>query len=176
MNRNLFSLTLFGIFLSCHTTVSAQTGTRINEAVGSTTQNIIWFSEPHEIEEVRQLLVEGNNRLALQVAEAYVKRMERVHGVQAQSRMYHGLNALCSALTSNGDLGKAVEACDQAIELYPDQWQAYNNRGTARYLSRQYDLAIQDYRYALEKRPDSNDINDIIQHNINLAETRRSTN
>jgi len=97
-----------------------------------------------------------------------------VGGSEAQQRRYYGLNALCAALTSTGKLSEAIDTCSQAITLNSTLWQALNNRGTAYFVSGQIDLALTDYRQALIQVQESETLTDLIQHNIRLAEAKKS--
>lgn len=152
--------------------VSAQTGTRISKE-SNYPENVIWFSEPSEIVNIRQLLQEGKSQAAIDRARTYAASLEHVSGVEARIRYYFALNALCSALAANGNLQEAIETCNKAIGIYASRWQAFNNRGTAYYLSRRYDLALEDYRQALTLLSESEEKTEIIQHNIELAESRK---
>ena len=99
------------------------------------------ISQPLEITDISLLLQEGEKERAVKKARAYVASLENVDGFEAQQRRYYGLNALCAALTSTGELDEAIDTCNQAIKLYPTRWQALNTRGTAYYVSGQIDLA-----------------------------------
>jgi Flp pilus assembly protein TadD len=55
---------------------------------------------------------------------------------------------LCIAYASTGEAQRASEACDAAIELRPESWRAYNNRGAANWLAGERDAAISDFRMA----------------------------
>lgn len=173
MKGKILLLVISGIFtLTGHFNVIAETGTRIKGGGGMYPENVIWFNESREIAYIRQLLQDGKKQLAIEKARSYVARMENIAGFEALVRRYYGLNALCSALTSTGDLSEAINTCSEAIELYPTRWQAINNRGTAHYVSRQYNLAMQDYKQALNIKPDAGRATEIIQHNIKLTEAK----
>lgn len=51
------------------------------------------------------------------------------------------------------DFDSAIKLCDKALELNPDNFFAYNNRGRAYYNLRQYERAIQDFNKAIELNP-----------------------
>jgi len=175
MNKKIIIIILFLLFVSAdHYKVFAQsTGTRINKVDSAYPESVIWFSQPREINDIRLLLQEGKKARAVKKARAYVASLENVGGVEAQQRSYYGLNALCAALTSTGELDEAIDTCSQAITLYPTRWQALNNRGTAYYVSRQIDLALRDYRQALKQVQGSETLTGLIQHNIRLAEEKK---
>lgn len=173
MKRKILLLCLTGLFaLSGHVDVIAETGSRIIGGGGKYPGNVIWFTEPREINDIRLLLQAGKKQLAVEKSRSYVARMVQVPGFEALVRLYYGLNALCSALTSIGDLSEAIDTCSDAIEIYPARWQAINNRGTAYYVSRQYTQAMQDYKQALNIKPNAGRATEIIQHNIKLTETK----
>jgi Flp pilus assembly protein TadD len=152
--------------------VWAQTGTRIRDGGGKAPEIVVWFNEPSEVTDIRLLLQQGRKQLAVEKARAYVTDIENLPGGEAQVRLYFGLSALCSALTSTGEWQEAIDACTRAIGLFPSRWQAFNNRGVAHYMSGQFDKAMQDYRQALSLVQDSEPIVDLIEHNIGLANAR----
>ena len=154
--------------------VQAQTGTHIKEAGGKAPETVVWFTEPTEITEIRLLIQAGRKQLAVAKAREFLDKMKGISGEEARLRRYFGHSALCSALTVSGKLPEAVESCNKAIKLYPDRWQAYNNRGVAYYLSAQLDRALQDYNHALTKVQGSEPLVELIQHNIDLAQAKKS--
>ncbi len=52
-----------------------------------------------------------------------------------------------------GDYDRAIAELDRAIELDPDSWSYYRDRGIARYLTGAYDEAIADYESAIALQP-----------------------
>jgi len=176
MNRIIFSFTSFIIIVfTCHPDVSlAQTGTRIEGNTTKQPQTVVWFSEPTEITEIRLLLQSGKKQAAVDRARVFVDNLKTIGGVEARIRRYFGLSALCSALTATGELNEAIDSCSKAIDLYPRRWQALNNRGVAYYLSGQLDQALQDYNQALTTVQPSDALTELIQHNITLAEAKKS--
>jgi len=176
MNRKILIIFLSLLFVSVyHYKVIAQpTGTRVKEVDNTYTEFIIWFSQPHEITEIRLLMQKGKKARAVKKARAYVASLENVGGAEAQQRRYYGLNALCAALTSTGELDEAIDTCSQAITLFPTRWQVLNTRGTAYYVSGQIDLALKDYQQALSQVQGSETLTNLIQHNIGLAEAKKS--
>lgn len=152
--------------------VQAQTGTHIKEAGGKAPETVVWFTEPREITEIRLLIQAGKKELAVVKAREFLDKMKGISGEEARLRRYFGHSALCSALTVSGKLPEAIESCDNAINLYPDRWQAYNNRGVAYYMSAQLDRALQDYNRALTKVQGSEPLEELIQHNIDLVKAK----
>ena len=176
MNRIKLIVLLSLLFISngIYEVVAQQTGTRINGADSFYPGTVLWLDQPHEIGAIRLLLQEGKNERAVEKARDYVESLENVRGAQAKQRRYYGLNALCAALTSTGELNEAIDTCNQAIALYPTRWLALNSHGTAYYVSGQIDLALTDYRKALSQVEASEAETDLIQHNIRLAEAKKS--
>ena len=54
------------------------------------------------------------------------------------------------ALSDRGDYEDAIERFTRAIELDPDYWYAYNNRGMALWATGRRDDGIRDYERAKE--------------------------
>jgi len=150
------------------------TGTRIKDAESAYPETVVWFSPPSEITDIRVLLQEGKKELAVKRAREYVAGLENVPGYQAEQIRYFALNALCAALTSSGETKEAIETCSRAIELYPTAWEALNTRGTAYYISGQIDLALEDYRKALSRVPESGSTAELIRFNLGLAEKKKT--
>jgi len=176
MNRKILIVLLSLLFVSAgiYEVVAQSTGTRIKEGARGYPESVLWLTQPHEITAIRLLLQEGKKERAVEKARGYVASLENVRGAEAKQRRYYGLSALCAALTSTGELNEAIDACGQAIALYPTRWQALNNRGTAHYVSGQFDLALTDYRKALDQMGLSESVADLLQHNIRLAEDKKS--
>ncbi|MBF8269851.1 MAG: TPR REGION protein [Gammaproteobacteria bacterium] len=174
MNRKILILALVAVYVSTsHIIAWAQTGSHIKDGGGKMPETVVWFDEPREITDIRLLLQEGKNQLAVDKARDYVANLRNVPGVDAEKRRYFGLSALCSALTSSGELAEAIKACSDAIEIYPTRWQALNNRGVAHYVSGQLDQSLQDYRQALSLVRDLVPVTELLQHNIALAEAKK---
>jgi tetratricopeptide (TPR) repeat protein len=176
MNRKILIVLLSLLFVSAgiYEVIAQQTGTRIKGADSSYPEMVLWLDQPYEIDAIRLLLKEGKKERAVEKARDYVESLENVNGVEAKQRRYYGLNALCAALTSTGELNEAIDTCSQAIALYPTSWLALNSRGTAYYVSGQIDLALKDYRKALSQGGASEAEVNLIQHNISLAEAKKS--
>jgi tetratricopeptide (TPR) repeat protein len=176
MNRKILIVLLSLLFVSAgiYEVVAQQTGTRIKGADSSYPETVLWLDQPYEIDAIRLLLQEGKKERAVEKARDYVESLENARGVEAKQRRYYGLNALCAALTSTGELNEAIDTCNQAIALYPTSWLALNSRGTAYYLSGQIELALMDYRKALSRVEGLEAETDLIKHNISLAEAKKS--
>ena len=152
----------------------AQTGSRITGSPHNAPETVVWFSEPQEITDIRLLLQAGKKQEAVELARQYLDKLHGVVGTEAQVLRYYGFNALCAALTSTGQLHEAIENCSRAIKLFPKRWQALNNRGVAYYVWGRIDLALQDYSLALSQVQNSKPLTDLIQHNIDLANAKKS--
>lgn len=176
MNRTILSAGIFSLlaYACLANTAQAQTGSRIRDNTQKSPETVVWFTEPQEITDIRLLLQQGRKQEAVARARDFLDRLKGVGGTEAQVRRYYGLSALCSALTTTGDLDEAIESCSKAIELYPRRWQALNNRGVAYYLSGRYDQSLQDYDRALQASQSSEPLKELIQHNIDLVQARKS--
>jgi len=171
---SVFIISLLFVSAGQYNVAAQQTGTRIKDSDSPYMQSVVWFTQPREITDIRLLLQEGKKELAVEKARAYVASLENVDGAEALQRRYFALNALCAALTTTGKLEEAIDSCDRAVMINPSLWQALNNRGTAHYVSGQIDLALKDYRKALSLVEGSEPLVDLIQHNIRLAEAKKS--
>lgn len=76
---------------------------------------------------------------------------------------------LCVAHYLQSDLEIALEYCNTAIKLAPNQWISYNNRGNVLIANGSFDEAEASYKKALKLFPKS----EIIQKNLKLALTRK---
>ena len=175
MNRKILIVLLSLLFVSggVYEVVAQQTGTRIKDVDNIASESVFWLKQPHEINTILKLIQEGEKERAVKKARGYVASLENVRGAEAKQRRYYAFSALCAALTSTGELNEAIDTCSQAIALYPTRWQALNNRGTAYYVSSQFDLALTDYWKALNQVGVSEEVTDLIQHNIRLAEAKK---
>ena len=80
------------------------------------------------------------------------------------------LNNLCIGLTGLTQYADAMDACLQAIELSPRQWQSYNNLANIYFYLNQYDKALAQYYKALSFRASSG----VLLQNIRLTLDVRS--
>ena len=167
MNRKISIIILSILFVLSGLFAAAEesTGTRIKDADSNYPTSVIWFDEPSEIIAIRTLLQEGKKEPAVKKAREYVASLKNIAGPEAKQLRYFAYNALCAALTSKGDIKEAVNACSSAIKLNPSLWQALNTRGAAYYVSGQNELALKDYRKALEIVRGAESLVELIQHN-----------
>lgn len=61
---------------------------------------------------------------------------------------------LCIVYAQTGEAEQAILACDAAIEIRPNAWRAYNNRGAAHWLAGDYAAASADFARAAELEGD----------------------
>lgn len=164
--------TVFATAYSLATAAAAgqsSTGSHLDSRV--TDLDVIPFSEPDEVSNVRRLLQDGRGPEAVAAARNYLARLERDKTQeQGATYRYFALNALCGALTQVGELDEAIATCSRAIKLNPQHWSAVNNRGTAHYVSGSYEEALADYQDALTLAPE--EAAETIRHNIQLSEDK----
>ncbi|OGT70020.1 MAG: hypothetical protein A3I78_05855 [Gammaproteobacteria bacterium RIFCSPLOWO2_02_FULL_56_15] len=163
-------ISLATLLLAGTNALAQTTGTRL----GAYDQkiHILWFDEPQDIAYIRRLLQEGHGAKAVEKAREYAALLSGTQGGEGQVLLYFALNALCAALTKTGETEEAVETCGQAIDLISWKWQAYNNRGTAYYVSGDFTSALQEYRKARDLLNSEGDARFIVERNMELAETR----
>lgn len=150
-----------------------RTGSRLGS--DSTPRSVYHFEPPGEVRRVRALIARGETGAAVELARDYLESLDSsvsTGNMPAALRRYYGLNALCAALTKHGEVEAAVEACSEAVDLYPSRWMALNSRGSAYFARRDFGQALVDYRRALELAPDNEGVVAMLEHNIGLAEQR----
>ena len=124
--------------------------------------NRLWFGKPSELDRISHLVETGASEEAVEVAHSFAKSMQ--DGVY----YYDALNALCVAYSANKQFSEAVVTCNEAIDLRPSRWVAYNSRGTAKFMNGNYEAAIEDYSQALRYAPN----NSTVKFNLSLARQR----
>lgn len=150
-----------------------RTGSHLNS--NTVTSVIVQLNDPSEVKHIRELLDAGRDEKALEAARTYVEQTNTA--LYETLARYYAYNALCTVLTSVGQLTQAIENCTIAMPLAPDKWSAVNNRGTAKLLAGMYTEALEDYRLALSLIPSGEKgVIGNIQHNISLVEERSSRN
>ena len=65
------------------------------------------------------------------------------------------LNATAVQRTRENDLDGAIEACNEAIGIDPENFESYFNRGMANKMARNFDNAINDFTSAIANFPPS---------------------
>lgn len=124
--------------------------------------NRLWFGKPSELDRIGHLVETGATAEAVEVAQSFAQSMH--NGIY----QYDALNALCVAYSANKQYSDAVATCDQAVDLRPSRWVAYNSRGTAKFMIGNYEAAIEDYSQALRRAPNST----TVRFNLSLARQR----
>jgi len=150
---------------------SPGTGSRLgNDAINRT---VLTVNEDSMVGRVQKLLAENRVDEAMALAEENVASLEsrQYVGVNRSRQRYDALNISCIALTKGHRLDDALARCTEAVELLPEQWSAFSNRGTVLFVKGDYVAALEDYRQARELVHDRDD-QLTVQHNIELAEER----
>jgi len=153
---------------------AATTGSRL--AAGLTPRTVMSFASPGEVRRVLELLEEGRDEEAVELASTYLRSLGSTADAAGSANLqkrYLALNAHCIALTRVGRYAEAVASCSDATALVPDRWTAWNSRGAAHYSAGNFDTALADYRRALAAAPaDSPGVVAAVEQNIRLAEAR----
>jgi len=87
-------------------------------------------------------LERGDFRQSIHFGEAAIQS-----GTSARHRVA-AMSNLCVAYAQTGETQRAIEACDEAIELSSNSWRAYNNRGVIRWTEGDYSEAQSDFQAA----------------------------
>ena len=151
---------------------SAQTGSRIDSSAYPVLS--LWLAPPGEISEIRRLLQTGHANDAVVLARNFLEQVKYNIRRGDETHLYFAMNALCVALTNAGELDEAISSCTRTIELYPNHWQAVNNRGTAYLVAGRVGEATADYRTALDLQTAKGSFAEVIQHNLDLSVSRLS--
>ncbi len=121
------------------------------------------LSENATLKSARIALRKGKFKKAIRLYKIALKRdAGRVGNIIANTD-------LCVAHYLQSDLDIALEYCNKAIKLAPNQWISYNNRGNVLIAYGSFDEAEASYNKALKLYPKS----EIIQKNLALALTRK---
>lgn len=105
---------------------------------------------------VNESLAAGSRALLLGEYETGVRLTER--GLKLVSQRFErarALSNLCAGYTGLRQHEKALEACDAALKLNPQNWRIYNNRSLALLGLGRVVEARQDLAAALEMKPES---------------------
>lgn len=151
-----------------------QTGSRLDSR--TTRPMVLQLNSSSVTDEIQRLLNDGETDEAVALARRNLESFDhtlRVSTREVLPARYFALNALCVALTQQGEADEAADVCSEAITILPDRWSAINNRGTARYVAQRYGEALADYRLALRVAPPDPAIVATIEHNINLTIERQ---
>ena len=113
--------------------------------------NAVLAKDPHDEQalNVRSLIYEKQRNYDAQIADLKVLAADDPTNAA-------WLNSLCWARAINGrDLDKAMEECNAAVKLKPDQMAFIDSRGMVNLRMGKLDAAIADYDSAIKLRPDS---------------------
>lgn len=120
----------------------------------------IWLGTPSEITDGGKLINEGK-------AEEGIALIRTVMNKQLPRKaLVAGHTNLCGGYLTLKRYRKAIRNCDRAIRMGTQLWQAYSNRGAARFALGRSDPAIADYRRAIELNPE----NENLRANLALIE------
>lgn len=120
----------------------------------------IWFKSPPEIAEGGKLINEGRVEEGIAVIRKVIHK-----GLPLDIRAHANTN-LCGGYLKLGNYKKAIRMCKRAIKVDAQIWQAFSNRGAARYALGQYAGAAEDFRRAIALDPE----NAALKENLALAE------
>ncbi len=113
--------------------------------------NAVLVKDPHDEQalNVRSAVYEQQRNYDAQIADLTVLSADDPTNAT-------WLNSLCWARAINGrDLDKAMEECNAAVKLKPDQMAFIDSRGMVNLRMGKLDAAIADYDAAIKLRPDS---------------------
>lgn len=141
--------------------------------VGTIPGDNINLATTDEMSAIRRMLNNQDYVGAVNNAKKYISSLENFErsGKTSQYK-YDAYNALCLGLTAQKKYDEAMEACNTAIAEAPARWFAYNSRGSLNFRSGNFAEAEKDYRLALEHAPKINNISEILEHNISLAQSK----
>ncbi len=160
------------LLLSSTQAQQARTGTHLNSKAQPS--DILMLEVPDEVEKIRQMILSGRKNDALDVAESYIEKVERLSLRHEKLPKYYAWNAYCTVLTSLQRVEEAIAACSSAMAFEPGKWSALNNRGTAKFVGGRTQEALSDYQAALMMVDESNErVRATIEHNISLAKQRQ---
>jgi len=81
-----------------------------------------------------------------------------------KSRRTVAYSNLCAALGADGRYDEALEACDSALKVSPQNWQAFSNRAAVNWLSGDKTQAMQDISSARDINADA----PVISYNLEV--------
>lgn len=120
------------------------------------------FSTPQLLQKGHELLNEGDNIEAKKVYEKALKQD------LTDSQTANAHNGLCVVYIMEEIWETAMDHCNRAIRLYPQNWRFYNNRGNIFLETGMLEKAISEYERGLKLSPSS----DILKKNLDLAQAR----
>lgn len=118
---------------------------------------------PHAMDYLQQALAEQPNECSIRTHLAHVllemgdsvAAIEHYRGVLAQDAGHAAaLTGWSDALLRQGQPVEALRLADRAVDLSPQRWESYYNRGNAHKALGQFAAAIADYDHALPRTSD----------------------
>jgi len=174
----IFFFTALGYGVALPASIAQQqTGTHLDSRISHPT--VVHFNAPTRIDEILQLIEAGRNEDAVAVAYEHVENLQSVRLLAETSvpdTLYYALNALCIALMTTGQIEEALDTCSHAIREVPQQWAAWNSRGTTYFATASFEEALGDFLRALALAPNDENIVDTLQWNIRLTNERLAGN
>lgn len=104
--------------------------------------------------EALKALEAGNIELALAISMRVLREARRLPaGRDAAAQGYTGHSIACVCLRLERDFEKAVEHCDAAVALAPDNWRGFTNRGALHFDAGDLAAARADFEAAARLAP-----------------------
>jgi tetratricopeptide (TPR) repeat protein len=110
----------------------------------------------------REMIQVGNTE---QAREIFTAALDRDLTDWQRARAHNGM---CVALIMEEAWTDALDHCNTAIRIVPNNWRFYNNRGNIYLETGEIDMALEEYRRGLAMAPESY----VIKRNIELADLR----
>ena len=174
LNKTKTCLTAVGIAIAFGLTSNASAQSVGDPWTGAIPGANYHFSGDDLLKDIRSLLNNGKIDEAVSLARRNVDGFERDTRSGKTSKLrYDAYNALCISLTAQKSYDDAKKACDTAVEDTPGRWMAYNSRGNLNMKMGNFSEALNDYNLALGNAPDSSNVRSILQHNVQLAQSKR---
>lgn len=172
LNKTKSCLTAAGFILALGFATNATAQTVGDPWTGAVPGANYQFEGSGTLMNIRTLLNDGKVDEAVNLARRHAKSFERnTRSGKTSSLRYDAYNALCISLTAQKSYEDANKACNTAVEDTPGRWMAYNSRGNLKMKMGNFTEALNDYNFALDNAPSN--MKSILQHNVQLAQSRR---
>lgn len=128
----------------------------------SSSKQILYLQAPDALNAGRKHLKKGNPQLA-------IAAFDRVIADKNSKSRYiaSAYNGRCAALIRLRRYKEALESCNRSIEIAPNRWEGYNNKGTAYFHLGHLRFAIDAFQAGRELAPK----NRVLSQNIKLVRT-----
>jgi len=148
------------------------TGTEISE--GRSAGNIIDFTSYNQLQKIRGYINKGKNEKAAIRAIRMIEQMESGRNTGLQKSKYYGFayNELCVSTTNLRKVEYAMDACNKALTIFPENWESLKSRATLYFMTEDYSNSLADFKKSLEYSPDNNGINTALNRNISTVENK----